>query len=68
MLAAVWVNVTASLAVSSSLSAVTVTVWARSQFEVVKIRVDALRLTSVPARPPTVTVTSCVGSVSSTTV
>ena len=68
MLVAVWVSVTASLAVSSSLSAVTVTVWARSQFEEVKVRVDALRLTSVPECPSTVTVTSCVGSLSSTTV
>ena len=67
-LAALWVSATESSSVSVSLPAVTVTVWAVSQFDVVKVRVVGFGVTSVPACPATVTVTVAVGSVSSTTV
>ena len=68
VLAALWVSVTESSVVSASSPAVTVTVWTVSQFDVVKVRVPGVRVTSVPACPATVTVTVAVGSLSSTTV
>ena len=68
MLAALWVRVTVSFTVSASLPAVTVTVWAVSQFDVVKARLVGVRVTSVPACPATVTVTAAVGWLSRTTV
>ena len=67
--ATVWVRVTsASSAVSSSCSAVTVTVWAVSQSWSVKVSVAGLSDTSVSALPPMAAVTSPAGWVSSTTV
>ena len=68
VLAALWVSVTASFAVSASSPAVTVTVWAVPQFVVVKVRLVGLGVTSVPACPATVTVTFAVGWVLRTTV
>ena len=67
MLAALWVSVTVSFIVTVS-AAVTVTVWAVFQFDVVKIRLVGFGVTSVPACPATVTVTSAVGWLSRTTV
>ena len=66
MLVALWVSETVSFAVSASLPAVTVTVWAVFQFDVVKVRVTGSGVTSVPACPATVTF--AVGRVSRTTV
>ena len=68
MLAALWVSVTESSVVSVSSPAVTVTVCAVFQFDVVNVSVVGSGVTSVPACPATVTVTFAVGSVSSTTV
>ena len=78
MLAALWVSVTVSFVVSVSLPAFTVTVCARFQFAVVKVRMledgveevneKDVRVTSVPPCPATVTVTFAVGRVSRTTV
>ena len=68
VLAALWVSVTASFAVSASSPAVTITVWTVSQFDVVKVRVPGSGVTSVPECPATVTVTSAVGRLSRTTV
>ena len=59
---------TESCAVSASALAVTITVWNMFQFDVVKVRVVGFGVTSVPACPATVTVTSAVGWASRTTV
>ena len=45
----------------------TVTLWAVSQFAVVKVRVDGVAVTAVPDVPETVTVTVSLGCVRSTT-
>ena len=63
---ALWVRVTLSSSWSLSFAAVTVTVCAVLQSDVVKVRVEGSAVTSVPAVPPTVTVTVPVGSPVST--
>ena len=66
-----WVRVTESSEPSSSCPALTVTVWAVSQLDVVKVRVFPVRpvsVRSVPDWPDTVTVTSSEGWVASLTV
>ena len=68
VLAALWVSETISLVVSTSLTAVTVTVCAVSQFIDVNVRVVGAGSTSVPECPATVTTTFAVGWLSSTTV
>ena len=68
MLAALWVSETESFVVSASVTAVTVTVWAVSQFIDVKVRVVGAGVTSVPECPATVTTTSAVGWLSRITV
>ena len=53
---------------SESSAAVTVTLCSSDQLAVVKVRLAGFTDTSVPAVPPTVTVTSPAGTASSTTV
>ena len=68
LLVALWVRDTVSSAVFVSLSAVTVTVLAVLQFDVVKVRLAGVADTSVPEVPSTAIVTLDVGWVFSTTV
>ena len=68
MLAALWVSVTSSFAVSVSSAAVTVTGCGVFQVVLVNVSVVGAGSTSVPACPATVTTTFAVGWLSSTTV
>ena len=68
VLVALWVSLTKSFTVSASSSAVTVTVLAVLQSNVVKVRLVGYGVTSVPACPATITTTFAVGWVSRTTV